>query len=385
MRYGVDRLISSNFKELANRRVGLFTTLNTVRGDLTPTYEVFRTSDRVDLRALFGPEHGLSGTVAEGVSVDSMVDTRSGLPVYSLYGANQQPTEKMLTDIDVLVCDIQDIGVRYYTFLWTVTHILEACGQHNTDVMILDRPNPCGAGISGAGLSPALQSLVGRFAIPVQHGMTIGEVSQLVNDVWNPFPVNLEIIACEDWERAMQWPEIGQSFVPPSPNMPRYETVLQYAGSCLIEGTTLSEGRGTPLPFEIVGAPYIDHFVLASAINAASIPGAIARPYLFQPSSGKYRGETCSGIQLHITDVSTFQPIESWLTILSIIRRIYPDDFQWLPPHKEIHHFDRLIGDTTTRQLIDEGASVEQMCVDWHDFQDQFRQLRAPFLIYGDE
>jgi uncharacterized protein YbbC (DUF1343 family) len=275
----------------------------------------------------------------------------------------------MLADINLMVCDIQDIGVRYYTFLWTLTHILEACGEQGVPVLILDRPNPLGDYIDGGGLEPELASLVGRFPIPIQHGMTIGELALMVNDLWNPTPAEVEIMRCDGWNReGCRWP-----FVPPSPNMPHLSTALHYPGACLVEGTQLSEGRGTALPFEIVGAPFIDGFTLAEALN--SLPRAVARPHAFQPTASKFAGEICSGVQIHMLE--GFRPLEVWLRVLHTIRHLYPDQFEWIP-----YHFDRLIGDTTTRQQIEDGVSVEDIVAGWQDFHQAFREQRAPYLLY---
>lgn len=384
MLFGIDRLVANHFQPLLGRRVGLFTNLSAVNQAMLTTYTLFARHDSIDLRAIFSPEHGLAGMAADGETVASTIDSRTGLPVYSLYGESYAPTAEMLADIDVMVCDIQDIGVRYYTFFWTISYILEACGQHSVEVMILDRPNPLGGGLDGGPLDPALSSLVGRFSIPIQHGMSLGELAQMINAHWNPTPAQLTVIPCATWQRSMQWPVTGRPFIPPSPNMPRFSTVMHYPGACLIEGTTLSEGRGTTLPFEIVGAPYLDPQALADSINAHRLEGIIARAHYFRPTASKYSGDVCGGIQLHITSNHKFRPLSAWLTILGIIRKQYPTDFAWLPAENGIQHFDRLIGDTNTRHLIDSGASFNDICLDWVTFHTEFIALRKPYLIYGE-
>lgn len=381
MKFGIDRLVDEEFALLQDQRVGLFTNLSAVDGELRSSYLVF--ADHVQLTALFGPEHGLAGVAADGVTVPSSVDTRTDVPVHSLYGDSFAPTADMLADIDIMVCDIQDIGVRYYTFLWTVTYILEACGAHHVPVMILDRPNPLGDRIDGGTLAPHLASLVGRFPIPIQHGMTLGELALMFNDLWNPTPAALSVVRCEDWLRDQRWPEIKRPFVPPSPNMPHFTTALHYPGACLVEGTTLSEGRGTALPFEVVGAPYIDGLALATSLDK-QLSGASARPVQFQPAASKYAGEVCGGIQVHITDLAQYRPLEAWLTILKTIHDMYPAAFQWLPRHGNLQHFDRLIGDETTRQQIESGQSIEDVIADWPAFHEAFRRQREPFLLYED-
>jgi len=372
MRFGIDRLVDDNFTPLQGKRIGLFTNLSAVDRDLVPTYERFRLAKTVNLSAFFSPEHGLAGMVADGVAIDSDTDHKTGLPSYSLYGDSYAPTADMLQDIDLMVCDIQDIGVRYYTFLWTVTHILEACGQYGVPVMILDRPNPLGGALSGGALDTEQSSLVGRFSIPIRHGLSMGELANLINDTWNPTPAELTIIACEGWQRSQLWSDLGRAFIPPSPNMPHFSTALQYAGACLVEGTELSEGRGTALPFEVVGAPYIDGTTLAESI---AVTGAIARPMMFQPTASKFAGQACGGIQLHITDIKTFDPLSAWLHIITQIRHLYPNDFAWNPKH-----FDRLIGNSLIRAMIDIGDALPNDT----NFHQEFLKLRRPYQLYED-
>ncbi len=378
--FGVDRLVDDNFAPLKGERVGLFTNLSAVNRDLTTTYDLFHTAKGVNLTALFSPEHGFAGAVADGVSVQSSIDTQTGLPVYSLYGDTQRPTPDMLRDVDILVCDIQDIGIRYYTFLWTITHILEACGVYNVRVMLLDRPNPLGGlTVRGGGLHAELASLVGRYAIPIQHGMTLAEVATLINNTWNPHPAQITVVPCEGWMRDITWPQTGRAFVPPSPNMPHFSTVMQYAGACLVEGTTLSEGRGTALPFEIVGAPGVDGAPsvdgahIAQVLNALNLEGVRFRPHQFQPNASKHAGKLCGGVQVHITDPRTFDALNTWLHVLVVMRPY----FDWLPAH-----FDRLIGDSETRHLIDAGEAVSVITARWHTFEDAFKTQREAHLRY---
>lgn len=389
MRFGIDRLKDNSFRALQGKRVGLFTNLPAVDRDLVSTYDVLRQAQDVNLAALFGPEHGFAGMAADGEHVSSTTDPRTGLPVYSLYGETMHPTASMLEGINVMVCDLQDIGVRYYTFLWTLTHVLEACGAHGAAVMILDRPNPLGATVDGGTLDPALASLVGRFPIPIQHGMTIGEMAQLVNARWNPSQADVTVIPCDGWQRQQRWDSIGRAFVPPSLNMPHFVTALHYPGACLVEGTILSEGRGTPLPFEVVGAPFIDAWDLAAALHRLELPGVRFRPHLFKPNASKYKGETCSGVQVHITDMTDYRPLLVWLHVIQTIQQLYPDDFAWLPQEtfsdqtaSGLQHFDRLIGSAEVRSQLDSGELVDAIIAGWPAFHQQFRQDAAPYLLY---
>lgn len=383
VQFGVDVLLAADFAPLAGQRVGLFTNLSAVDATLTPTYRRF-IEGNVNLVALFGPEHGLGGSAADGLAVASGRDA-SGVPVYSLYGSTFAPTREMLDGIDVLVCDIQDIGVRYYTYLWSVTHILEACGAVGVPVMILDRPNPLGGVVDGGPLAPSQSSLVGRYNVPVQHGMTLGEVAGMANAIWNPTPADLHVILCTGYDNRPAWEALtpARPFVPPSPAMAHVATVKHYPGACLLEGTTLSEGRGTALPFEVTGAPYIDGFALADHLNTLPLAGATARPTQFEPATSKHAGALCRGVQLHITDAATFRPLTAWLAVIRAVRTLYPADFGWLPQYNGLQHFDRLVGDPAVRQQLDAGAPIAEITAGWADAHAAFGVARAPHLRYG--
>lgn len=398
---GLDVLLADEFRALAGQRVGLMTNPSAVDAQLVSAYRRFADAHHagaVTLTALYGPEHGFSATAADGAHVASTTDARTGLPVFSLYGAALRPTAAMLEPVDVLVCDIQDIGVRYYTYLWTVSHILEAAGEHGTPVVILDRPNPLGGERrAGPVLDPALSSLVGRFPVPVQHGLTLGEMAALINATWNATPADLTVIACEGWQRADTWAATGRPWVPPSPSMAQLSTLAHYPGACLLEGTNLSEGRGTALPFEIVGAPWINAPYLVDYLHDSGwgeAVGAHARPHSFAPATSKWAGETCGGVQVHITDPARWQPIRAWLGVLLAIRRLYPDQFAWLPPDPAsgIQHFDRLIGDAALRPQLDAYATapdrllpdlIAELTATWPAAIRAFDAVRAPFLRYA--
>jgi uncharacterized protein YbbC (DUF1343 family) len=269
------------------------------------------------------------------------------------------------------------IGTRYYTFLWTISHIIEACGEAGIPILILDRPNPLGAAVGGRGLEAAHASLVGRYDIPIQHGMTLGEMLSYLNTKHNPKPAELRVMAMEGWRREQFWHETELPFVPPSPNMPHPVTAYHYPGACLVEGTNLSEGRGTALPFEIVGAPFLDGVTLADALNAADLAGIRFRAHSFRPSASKHTGENCEGIQAHITDLKTYDPLRTWLTVIREIRLSYPEQFEWRP------HFERLIGSESVRHAIDAGAEVDDIMSAWDDYCSAFREDAREFLIYG--
>ena len=388
IKIGLEKLREDHFALLKGKRVGLMTNPSAVDNQLVSSYEIFSQSDEINLTTLFGPEHGMAASAPDATSVANAIDTRTGLPIYSLYGDTYRPTRDMLDNLNVIVCDIQDVGVRFYTYIWTISYILEACGEYGKEVMILDRPNPIGDTVSGGTLDADLSSFVGRFDMPIRHGMTVGELAQMMNQLWNPTPCQLSIVPCEGWNRTMRWNEIGRDFIQSSPSMPHFITALHYPGSCLLEGTTLSEGRGTSLPFQIVGSPYIDGDSLAEQLNAKHIAGLRFRPHAFLPTFSKYAGETCYGVQIHITDLEQFDPILAWLTTIIEIKASYPEQFSWLPPHQTDYergaqwHFDRLIGQSKYRQMIDNGASVDEVVQSWSEYGDDFRNIRRPYLIY---
>jgi len=385
---GLEQLVSEHFALLAGKRPGLMTNPSAVDRTFQSTYDLFRIAPAINLQALFGPEHGFAAAAPDATQIANATDPKTGLPVYSLYGKVYRPTPEMLENIDVLVCDIQDLGVRFYTYVWTVSYVLEACGEAGVEVMILDRPNPLGDRVAGPALAPDYASFVGRFDIPIQHGMSLGEMAQMINGEWNPTPAKLTVVPCVGWQRELQWEETGLPFVTTSPAIPDLTTVLHYPGSCLIEGTTLSEGRGTALPFQVIGAPYIDGAALAEQLNMLDFPGVRFRPHAFLPTDSKHAGTTCYGVQAHITDRESYRPIETWLGVLNTIRHAYPDDFGWLGIGQEYYergkllHFDRLIGSDQPRLLIEQGADLKEITADWAQNSETFRQRREPYLLY---
>lgn len=382
---GIDVLRKNGYAALRGKRVGLMTNASGVDSKLISTYEILWRTPEVNLVALFAPEHGFTTARQDGEEIAHSTDAHTSLPVFSLYGANERPTEAMLSMVDMIVCDIQDIGTRYYTFAWTIMYILESAGAYGVEVLILDRPNPLGGiQVSGQVLTDGIQSLVGRYPIPIQHGMTLGELAQIGNTAWNPQPAPLTIIPCAGWQRSMHWRDTRLEWVPPSPNMPHISTVQHYPGACLIEGTNLSEGRGTALPLEIAGAPWINAYDLAKALNQQEWDGVRFRPHTFVPTASKYQGETCYGVQVHITDRSAFRPIETWLNIIQVIRQIYPEDFEWLPPIKkgDYAHFDRLIGSFAVRPQLHQGVPVAEITQSWAAACQTFAEIRRPYLLY---
>jgi uncharacterized protein YbbC (DUF1343 family) len=305
--------------------------------------------DLFRIAAFFGPQHGFLGQTQDNmVQWQSYQHPRLGIPVYSLYGEHREPTAEMLQNVDVLLIDLQDIGARYYTFIWTLYLCMRACEKHEVHVVVLDRPNPINViAVEGPILEPAYKSFVGMHPIPVRHGRTIGELAQQFRD--EAFPdCRLSILPMKNWERAMWFDQTALPWVMPSPNMPTLETAMVYPGMCLLEGTNLSEGRGTTRPFEIFGAPFIQAETLCHELNKLQLPGVFFRENYFQPTFHKFVGELCHGAQLHVIDRNSFQPFMTAVEIIRHIWKRYPDQFQWKQPpyeyEKEKLPIDILLG-----------------------------------------
>ena len=292
--------------------------------------------DLFRIAAFFGPQHGFLGQTQDNmIEWQSYEHPRLGVPVYSLYGEHREPTEAMLKDLDLVLVDLQDIGARYYTFVWTLYLTIRACEKHDIHVLALDRPNPInGVSIEGPVLDSNYKSLVGMHPIPIRHGRTIGELAQKFHD--EAFPNGrLSILPMKNWERAMWFDQTGLPWVMPSPNMPTLDTATVYPGMCLLEGTNISEGRGTTRPFEIVGAPFVDAEEFCRELNALQLPGIFFRENYFEPTFQKFAGQLCGGAQLHVTNRESFRPFETGVQIIRCLRRMYGDSFQWRKPPYE--------------------------------------------------
>jgi uncharacterized protein YbbC (DUF1343 family) len=380
---GVDVLKFAGFEGLKGRRVGLLTHAAAADYLLTSTVDLLFGAPNVDLKALYSPEHGLSSAARDGEHVDDSLDPRTRLPVFSLYGPS--PAPDMLDGIDLVVVDLVDVGTRFYTYIWTMTQMMEMCGERGVDMMVLDRPNPLGGRVRGLYTEPDATSLVGRYAhsLPLVHGLTIGEMARYFAAEHIPKPPKISVITVSDWRRDIMWPETGLPWLPTSPAMAHYSTVVHYPGGALTEGTTLSEGRGTTLPFEIAGAPGIDGHHLAERLNMQHLQGVRFRPHVFRPTASKHAGQDCEGVQAHITDMRYFDPLRVWLSVLVTIRAVYPDQFRWTEPVNGHSHFDRLIGNTWLRPMIDANARVDELLAEERDVIAHFEERRAPYLLYG--
>lgn len=387
---GFDGLIQSNLAAVRGYAVGLVCNQASVSHDLQHITDVFAHAHRkgvLCLRAIFGPQHGLGGHTQDNmIEWEGYVEPRLGVPVYSLYGQHRKPTAQMLHGIDKLIIDLQDVGARYYTFVWTVALCLEACAEQGIEVVILDRPNPIsGQMVEGCLLEPSYHSFVGLHPLPVRHGMTMGELARYLQANFYP-RCRLTVIPMQGWQRAMYYDETGCHWVMPSPNMPSVDTAIVYPGMCLLEATNLSEGRGTTRPFEMFGAPWLDGWRLADALNRAGLAGVWFRPLEFQPTFNKFAGDKCGGVFIHVLQRQLYEPFLTGLLIVSEIFKRYPDQFQWkLPPYEyeyEKMPFDILVGNGWLRREIESGAPVNRLKEKWQDELAEFLCVRQQFLLY---
>ena len=340
---------------------------------------------------LFGPEHGLRGEAQDMEPVGESEDPDTGLPVSSLYGhdaASLRPDPVEFEALDGIVYDLQDVGSRYYTFVYTLSYLMEAAREAGLPVVVLDRPNPIGGiAVEGPVLDPSLSSFVGRYPLPVRHGMTTGELARMFNSAFG-IGCDLRVVSMAGWRRGMHFEDTGLPWVAPSPNMATLDTARVYPGGCLVEGTNLSEGRGSTHPFELVGAPWLNGPALAEAMGKEALPGVLFRPVSFRPMFQKHQGKTCRGVQVHVTEHHTFRPFATYLALVREVIRQDPDTFDW---RREPYEFeperlaiDLLLGRTELRPMLEAMASLEEMEARWSQELSDFMQLRQRFLDYPD-
>jgi uncharacterized protein YbbC (DUF1343 family) len=385
IRLGSDVLFASN--RLAGARIGIVCNHASINGDFTHVIDRAAAAEGVTLAAIFGPQHGFRSDVQDNmVETPHRDDPRRRVPVYSLYSETREPTSDMLRGLDVLVVDLQDIGARIYTYIYTMANCLRAAGRHGVKVVVCDRPNPIGGeAVEGATLVRGWESFVGLFPIPMRHGMTIGELAKLFNDAFG-LGAPLDVAAMEGWTREMYADAAAQPWVMPSPNMPTLDTAIVYPGTVLFEGTMLSEGRGTTRPFELVGAPWIDAERFAAAMNTLELPGVYFRPAGFEPTFQKHAKEPCGGCQIHVLDRNAFRPVMTGVALIDMFRRVEPGKFGWRQPPYEYEHdkmpIDILAGSDLLRRQIESGVPLKEIAASWKDDEDAFRRLRQPCLIY---
>ncbi|MET3698292.1 uncharacterized protein YbbC [Bacillus oleivorans] len=381
MRLGLDSFIEKQYKLFTGKRIGLVTNMTGVNGRLVPTIDLFYEHPDIELVALYGPEHGIRGDAKEGEKVESSTDPYTGLSVYSLYGTTKKPTKEMLEPVDVIVFDLQDIGARYYTFIYTMAYMMEACAEYGKHFVVLDRPNPIsGSSVEGNLVEEDVRSFVGLYPIPNRHGMTVGEMALLFK---HEFGLNCEltVVHMEGWKRSMYFDETKFFWVPPSPNSTGIDMSILYPGTCLVEGTNLSEGRGTTKPFEYVGAPFIDGYRLAKAFNGRKIPGVLARPTSFIPVYQKYKDQICGGVQLHIVDRHNLHSLKAGLYLLETIAEMYNQEFQIVQHQNGRYMFDLLSGTKSLKKLLVSGKTSDFL-ENCEEQSELFQKQRDPYLIY---
>jgi uncharacterized protein YbbC (DUF1343 family) len=372
---GIDGLQADNFAALRGKRVGLITNASGLASNGQRTIDLLAHAPDVRLVALFGPEHGLGGSAEAGAKVDSSHDASTGLPVYSLYGDAQRPSDAMLDGIDALVYDMQDVGVRFYTYITTLGYCLEAAGKKGIEFYVLDRPNPInGVAVDGPVLDPDLHSFVGYFPMPIRHGMTVGELAEMYNGE-NHLNAKLHVIRMEGWQRSDWFDETGQAWINPSPNLRNLTEETLYPGVCLLESAKVSVGRGTDTPFEIAGSPWINSRELTAYLNGRKIQGVRFVPVDFTPASGIFANEVCHGVQVVLIDRQALEPTGMGIEILAALWRLYPQNVN-------LDATLRLVGSHKVLESIRSGESPSRIWYDWQEGLERFKKVRAQYLLY---
>lgn len=389
MKTGLELLLADPHRFLAGKRFGFVGNPTSVDHHLRHAVDALAAQRGLDLARLFGPEHGIRGDAQDMIEVGNAKDSVTGLPVVSLYGttaASLAPTVEQLADLDLLVFDIQDIGTRYYTYAATMALCMQVARRAKVKVLVLDRPNPLGGvAVEGSGIDAGLESFVGLYPVPQRHGMTTGELAQLYNTAFG-IGCELEVLRCEGWKRGQLFDETGLPWVMPSPNMPTLDTALVYPGMCLLEGTNLSEGRGTTRPFELFGAPFIEPEPLARALETLALPGVVFRPCTIRPTFHKWAGEACGGLQLHVTDRATFASYRTGLAVLAVVKRLYPNHFAWRTKTYEFRDdvpaIDLLTGRAGVREAIDAEVPFDEIMRIASFGREAYDAGRAAALLY---
>ncbi len=384
---GIESLAAAPPDWLQGKRLGLLCNQGSTDHNFLHSRDIVNAVLPGQLKCLFSPQHGFFADKQDNMIESShMTDRLTGLPLFSLYGETRKPTGEMFDHLDVLLIDLQDVGTRVYTFIHTVAYCLEAAAQFGKKVVVLDRPNPIGGEqLEGNLVEDDCRSFVGLFPIPMRHGLTIGEMARLFNDHFG-INADLEVICMEGWQRWMYFDDTGLPWVFPSPNMPTWATALVYPGQVIWEGTTVSEGRGTCLPFELFGAPYLEHDRLLAALDQEDLAGCLLRPVAFEPTSNKYQGLLCNGFHLQVTDRRLFQPYRTSLALMAGLLELYSDQFGYKDPPYEYEDdkmpIDMILGNRGVRESLQSGAKPAELEDGWRQDIDGFDQLRREFFLY---
>jgi uncharacterized protein YbbC (DUF1343 family) len=387
IRPGIEVLINDKLSTLAGQRIGLVCNQATVLPDLRHAADVFFDHPEINLTTLFGPQHGIRGDVQDNmIETDHTVDARTGLPIYSLYSETREPTDAMLENVDTIVFDLQDVGCRIYTFVYTMANCMRAAKRLGKRVVVCDRPNPIGGvAIEGNSTEPEFRSFVGQFEIPTRHGMTTGELALMFNEHFG-IGCELEVVKMDGWSREMWFEDTGLPWVLPSPNMPTVDTAVVFPATVHVEGTELSEGRGTTKPFEINGAPFINAYDWAAALEAYNFPGVVFRQTNFIPTFQKWAGQLCGGVQIHVTDREAFTPVFVGITMIKTAYDLYTEHFQWKQADYEYEFgknpFDVVCGTDKIRKAIESGSPLKEIEESWAKGLKAFAEARTSYLMY---
>ncbi len=382
---GSEQLLASD--RLKGQRVGVVCNPASVDRNLSHIVDRTAAHSGARLAAIFGPQHGFRSDVQDNmIETSHATDEIRRVPIYSLYSETREPTAEMLRDLDVLVIDLQDVGVRIYTYIYTMANCLKAAHRHGLKVIVCDRPNPIGGlQVEGPVLVEGHESFVGMYPIPMRHGMTIAEIARLFNDHFG-IGADLEVVAMDGWRRDMYFDETGRTWILSSPNIPTFDTTMVYPGTVLFEGTNVSEGRGTTRPFELVGAPWVVAERFADAMNRRGLPGVFFRPVVFEPTFHKHAGQPCAGCQIHVLDRRAFRAVESGVALIEAFRASDPDRFKWKAPPYEYEHertpIDVLAGSTELREQIEHGTPSHDIARSWEGPTEAFLRIRRKFLLY---
>jgi len=385
---GAERLAADGFSSLQGQRVGLITNHTATIGE-RHLADALHAAEGVELKALFGPEHGIRGDAPAGARIGDAVDPATGVPVFSLYGEIRKPTQEMLEGLDVLIFDIQDVGARFYTYISTMGYGMEAAAEKGIPFMVLDRPNPLGGNlVEGFILEPEYKSFVGLFPIPIVHGLTVGELAQMIqgeNMRSGLEQLDLRVVPMEGWRREMLWPELGREWNPPSPNIPDFETALIYPGACFFEGAIASEGRGTREPFLLLGAPWANGEEMASELNRRGIPGLRFEPATFTPVSipgmamnPKFSGQEIHGVRYVVTSPEAVRPVEAGVHLLDLFLAQAPEKAAFFREARIV----RLAGTPRLHEMLLQGREPAAIAEMWKEEVEAFSTLRQAYLIY---
>jgi len=384
---GLEKLLEDGYRALKDQRVGLICNQASVDHGYRHAADLLHEHDGIQLKALFGPQHGIRGDVQDNmIETGHSLDRKTGLPVHSLYSETREPTDEMLQDVDVLVFDMQDVGCRIYTFVYTLANCMRAARRLGKKVIVCDRPNPInGASIAGNILEPEYASFVGQFALPTRHGMTVGELARMFNEHF-AIGCDLEVIAMDGWKRELWHDQTDAPWVMPSPNMPTLDSATVFPGTVHFEGTQVSEGRGTTKPFELIGAPYIDPDDYADRLNGLGLKGVYFRSCVFQPTFQKHGGVSCGGVQIHVLDRESFEPWFAGIAMAKFAHDMYPHQFRWkVPPYEYVfdkNPFDVISGTAKIREAFEQGITLDEINESTREPLAEFKELREPYLLY---